>query len=216
MGMPQKFLFNVSFDQPEPLLPPGARRTPAEPTFTRAELAAACETASSESRKVALAEAAQSSEERQAGSLAALERGIVSLLESRAELAREAETQAGALLRAVLLKAVPALCRKDPLTEIEALLTGAIGEALDEPRLVLRVSEALFEPVQKRLAGIALAGGYAGKLVLLADATLAEGDGRVEWADGGAERDLAAQCAQIDDLLDRHGDPAVTPNPLSA
>ena len=54
---------------------------------------------------------------------------------------------------------------------------------------MLRVNDALFDALQRRLAAIAQANGYAGKIVLLADDALAPGDGRIEWADGGAERD---------------------------
>lgn len=200
MARPQKYLFDVSFDLPDQHLPAG---TPAAPVFTGAEVEAAREAGRTEGRAAALAEAARAQEERTASALETLGHGIGTLIAARAELLREAEGQAIAVLRAVLQKAVPALCRKEPLAEIEALVTGCLADVVDEPRLVLRVNDRLFDAVQGRIAGVLQAGGYAGKIVLLADAALEEGDGRVEWADGGAERDTRRMAQDIDALLAR-------------
>jgi flagellar assembly protein FliH len=81
---------------------------------------------------------------------------------------------------------------------------------------VLRVAREIYEPLRERLDALAKAAGYAGRIVLLVDDAIAAGDARVEWADGGAERNLAGQCAEITELLERRRDPAATPNPVSA
>lgn len=213
MALAQKFLFNVSFDQPETAdgAPP---RKPYEPSFTRTELAAACAEAASEGRSAAFAEWARSAESRTAAALEVIEQGVAALIAARAEIAREVEQQAIALLRAALRKTLPALCRKDPLAEIEALVTRCLGETLDEPRLVVRINDALFDPIHKRLGAIAQSQGFAGKFVLLAESTLADGDARIEWADGGAERDTRRLAAEIDAVLARALSPTLAaPNP---
>ena len=196
MSAPQRYLFDVSFDGPGPL--PGS-----EPRFTSAELEAAREAGFEAGHAAALAAAAAASEERIAAALETMSAGIRAFAEAHAALALEAEAKAVALLRAILRKAVPALCRKDPLAEFEALVADCLGELLDEPRLVLRVGDALFEPMQSRIAGLAAAAGYGGKIILLADATLAPGDGRIEWADGGVERDTRRLADDLDAMLDR-------------
>jgi flagellar assembly protein FliH len=81
---------------------------------------------------------------------------------------------------------------------------------------VLRVAQEIYEPLRERLDTLANAAGYAGRIVLLVDDAIAAGDARVEWADGGAERNLAGQCAEIHELLERRRDPAATPSPVSA
>jgi flagellar assembly protein FliH len=212
MARPQKYLFDVSFDAPEQPFPAGK---PPEPVFTRADLEAARDEAAAQGRAAALAEAACARDERTTAALEALGRDIGALIAARAALAREAEDQAVSVLRAVLQKTVPALCRKDPLAEIEALVAGCLADVADEPRLVLRVNDKLFDAVQARLAAIVQAGGYAGKIVLLADEALADGDGRVEWADGGAERDTRRIAQDIDAVLARAlAAPAPTTCPL--
>jgi len=68
----------------------------------------------------------------------------------------------------------------------------------DEPRLVIRVADAMLDPVTTRLTALAEQQGHTAKLVFIADATLAPADCRIEWADGGAERDIARLWGDID------------------
>jgi flagellar assembly protein FliH len=202
MGRPQKYLFDTSFDddQLEPIAGQGA----AELGPTRAELEAARAEGLSQGRTDALFEMAGLVETRAADALVALDRSVAALLDARAALARDTEGQAIALVRAVLHKAVPALCRKDATAEIEALVARCLADALNEPRIVLRVADALFDTMQGRIEPMIQANGYSGKLILIADAALADGDGRVEWADGGAERDTRRFMAEIDAVLSRN------------
>lgn len=197
MGTPQRYLFDVSFDLPDPGVGAKALR------FTAADVAAARAAGAVEGREAALADAAVSTEAQTAAAIEALGRAIEALGEARAAWAGDTEQRAVALLRAALQKAVPAFAAKEPVAEIEALLAGCLAEALDEPRIVLRVSDALFEAVQARISAVVQAGGYSGKVVLLADAALSGGDGRVEWADGGAERDASRIAQEIDAVLAR-------------
>lgn len=199
MAAPQKYLFDVLFDTVSPL--PGVDPLPRR--FTRTELDAAHAAGFEEGRAAALAAASVAAEDRIAAALEAMNSGIAALFEAREALARDTEGSAVTVLRAILRKAVPALCRIDPFAEFETMVTHCLGEVLDEPRLVLRVSDALFDAVQQRIAGLAQTAGYAGKIVLLADAALADGDGRIEWADGGAERDTRRIARDIDALIAR-------------
>ncbi|HUZ72630.1 MAG TPA: hypothetical protein VMU87_06575 [Stellaceae bacterium] len=201
MGAPQRYLFDISFDLPD-LGGSGAGGAKA-PRFTGADVEAARAEGIAEGREATLAAAAAATEARIAAAVEALGRGIDALAKARSAWMHETEQRATALLRAALGKAVPAFAAKDPIAEIEALVAGCLVEALDEPRIVLRVNDALFDAVQSRIAAIAKAGGYSGKVVLLADAALACGDGRVEWADGGAERDTRRIAQEIDAVLAR-------------
>ena len=45
--------------------------------------------------------------------------------------------------------------------------------------------------------------GFEGKIVLLAQSDLQAGDVRVEWADGGAERDIGLLWREIDAIVER-------------
>jgi len=215
MAMPQKFTFDVSFDHIEG---PGAAasRARVERRFTRAELEATRAAALAEGRAAGLAEAAKSAEALTADSLAAIAKGVAALISVQDATTFDTQRRAMAAINAILDKLFPALAAKDALGEVEAFATKCLHEVIDEPRVVLRVANEIYAPLRERLDAVAAASGYAGRIVLIADDALAAGDARVEWADGGAERDLAGQCAQITALLDRRSDPAATPNPVSA
>jgi flagellar assembly protein FliH len=215
MATAKKYLFDVSFDQaasksvvvpqPEP-----------EETFSRAELEAAQQAARAEGHSAGLAEANDAATARAAGAIETLAKGVTSLFVARDATAVETQRQAIAALRVIVAKTVPVLAAKGALAEIEALATKCLIEAVDEPRVVLRVSNDVYEAVRGQLDAMAAASGYAGRIVLLADEMLVASDARVEWADGGVERNLAQQLNEIDATLARSCDPAATPNPTSS
>jgi flagellar assembly protein FliH len=125
----------------------------------------------------------------------------------------EIEREAAGLAAAVLARFAPSLARRTALDDIAALVSRTLVEATEEPRLVLRVPDALFEPVRARIAPLAEHSGYAGKLVILADDALGPADARIEWADGGAERDMARLARDIDAAVQRLID---APEPAAA
>jgi flagellar assembly protein FliH len=209
MGQARKFLFDVSFDNPES--PADDARRPVEPTFSQAELDAARGEGFSLGRTAALAEASAATEAKIAESCQALKNGIERLFAERDEIHHEAERAAIALMREVLRQAVPALCRKEAFAELEALVARCLAESLSEPRMVVRVNDALFDAMQKRLGALSQTNGFAGKIVLLADDSLSPDGGRIEWADGGAERDPQRMITEIDAALGRVL--AATPEP---
>jgi flagellar assembly protein FliH len=212
MAMPQKFSFDVSFDH---LGTPTARSL-TERRFTRAEMDATRQAALAEGHAAGLAEAAQSAESLTADALAKLAASLAALFEARDATALETERRALGAMQTIIAKLIPGIAAKDPLAEVEAFTTKCLHEAIDEPRVVLRIAEEIYEPLRERLDNLANAAGYAGRIVLLADDAIVAGDARVEWADGGAERNLVGQCAELTSLLDGRRDPAATPNPVSA
>jgi flagellar assembly protein FliH len=203
MANPRKYLFDLSFDHPQGPVAVRFGRNPTEPTFTRAELEAACAAARHEGHQAGLAEASTTTEGRLADATLALGSGLALLIARADEMRREAEVRALELLRIVTAKAVPALARKEPLAELEAMVIDCLREAAEEPRIVLRVAPDLFDPMRERLDAITNSHGFAGKFVLLADDSIGPADGRLEWADGGAERNTRRTARDLDAALER-------------
>ncbi|HEY3917816.1 MAG TPA: hypothetical protein VGL83_08475 [Stellaceae bacterium] len=218
--MPEKFTFDVSFDH----LGASSARALAERRFTRGELEATRAAALAEGQATGLAEAAKSVESLTAQSLAAIAQGVAALLVAQDASTADTQRRAIGAMQTILAKLVPSLAARNPAGEVEAFAAKCLHEAIDEPRVVLRVAAEVYEPLRERLDALAASAGYAGRIVLLSDDALVTGDARIEWADGGADRNLAEQCAQIEALLERRRDPAAaptpadaaTPNPLSA
>lgn len=204
MALAQKFLFDFSFDAPGG---GDARQrgvvTPAEPVFTRLELDAATAQARDEGHAAGMAEALSQREQQVSDALSAIAERLGTLLAEKASADRESERNTIELTRAIASKLFPALLRKGALAELEAIVIQCMHDTIGEPRLVLRVPDAIFEATQERIAPLAASNGYPGKVIILVDETLGESDCRVEWADGGAERDIARSWRDIDMAITR-------------
>jgi flagellar assembly protein FliH len=218
MATARKYLFDVSFDQaasqPNDVLVPAPAPEPEE-KFSRADLDAAREAARAEGHGAGLAEANDAATAKAAAAIIALATGVTALITAQDLAIAETQRQAIAALRVIVAKTLPVFAAKGALAEIEAFATKSLAEAFDEPRVVLRVANGVYESVRGQLDTMAAASGYGGRIVLLADETLAASDAHIEWADGGVERNLAEQLSEVDAAMARSCDPAATPNPPS-
>jgi flagellar assembly protein FliH len=198
MSAPAKFLFDIDFAT-------GSER---EPTITLAEHAVKLAEAETAAHRRGYAEAQTDAgveaDRRIAG---ALERIAVSLGEANDALtAIEArlECEAVEVAVAVARKLAPALIGREPFAEISALASDCFRELIASPHIVVRVNDALYAAAREKLDGIARAHGFEGRLVVLGELGVATGDCRIEWADGGINRDNAAADAAIGEAVARY------------
>ena len=120
------------------------------------------------------------------------------------------DAQMRQLVIAVARKILPDFTARNGLQEIEAVLSGVIAEMVYEPRLVIRVHESQFDPIKTKVHEIAAQRAYAGSVVILSDPEIACGDCRVEWADGGIERNTAGTLKDVEGMISPSG--AAIPN----
>ncbi len=117
---------------------------------------------------------------------------------------RTLTTEAAGLAAAVGSKLASHLLAAQPTAEIEALIAECLASLDAVPHLVIRCHPDLADAVREiALARIATS-GFAGRLVVLGDPDRAMGDARIEWADGGIERDTAALEAEIERRIARY------------
>jgi len=90
-----------------------------------------------------------------------------------------------------------------PLDVVENTIRQCLAEAAQEPRVVIRVNPGVAESLKARIASISDEIGFAGRVVVTVDPHIASADCRLEWADGGVERDAAAIATRIESALDR-------------
>ncbi|CAA7611726.1 putative Flagellar biosynthesis protein [Magnetospirillum sp. UT-4] len=182
--------------EPEEELPP-------PPTFTEEELNFAREAAFEEGRQHGLAEATEATQRIVANAMAALA-GQFEIVFRQQEDANDLNARnAVRVAMAVLKKMLPAACEKHAFDEVAKVVQEVVAHILDEPRIIVRVAEPLVEPVRARLEEAAEGQGFEGRVVVQADMRLAPGDARVEWTDGGAERDQARLLADIEACVER-------------
>lgn len=121
----------------------------------------------------------------------------------RSELGERMSRQAITVATDLVRKMMPALVERGGMAEIEAVLQDALARMLDEPRVVFRVPDAMLEIIQPRIAELSGKAGYSGEVVLLADETMGLSDCLVEWADGGAERNVERLWSEVEEVLSR-------------
>lgn len=158
-------------------------------------------------------------EKRAADMLAEMSAKLGNMSAERARDLQSATESAVEIGVAMCRKVLPALAAQNALSEIEGHITRTLAEVHGEPRVVVRVSE---ENVARLQPGIdSLAGGFDGKIVLLADDQLAASDCHVMWADGGCDRDVQRTLSEIDKAVEQiidigigsaPADPAIGPD----
>jgi len=114
------------------------------------------------------------------------------------------ETEAVQVAVAVAGKLAPELIAREPYTEISALATECFRQLVTTPHVAVHVGTDIFDLAKERLEATASAGGFEGRLVVMSDASMAPGDCRIEWADGGVKRDEAATLSAINDTVVRY------------
>ena len=90
-----------------------------------------------------------------------------------------------------------------PQKEVEAVIADCLHKLHNEPRLVVRVSADCADAIRAEIDALCEKHGFAGRVVVIVEATLAGADCRVEWANGGIERDLNETFANIEQCAER-------------
>jgi flagellar assembly protein FliH len=148
--------------------------------------------------------AQQEATQRIAAALAVIGDGLGRLDNALTVIEARLETEAVEVAVAVAAKLAPALIAREPLAEISALATECFHHLVAAPHVTVRVGSAVHEAAKTRIDEIAQARGFEGRLVVAPDETLAPGDCRIEWADGGVMRDQTATIAAIDEMVGRY------------
>lgn len=224
MAAVRKFLFERSFDVEEEVAEPAAPEPEPEvvvPTFSEEEINAARAQAFAQGREQGLAEAAAATEQAILQALAVIDQRLAELLHLAANSHAAATDDAVAVAVGIVRKLFPALSAQGALAEVERTVVEAMRLVLDQPRLAVYVNEAIQPALAERIEALSAEAAYRGQVEVKPDPALPPGDCRVEWSDGGAQRDTAALWRAIDAILERNlagaalaADPvAGTPNP---
>jgi flagellar assembly protein FliH len=193
MSAATKFLFDTDFAK-------GAGK-PAEPTITLSEhaLALAEREAAAHRRgyEAAQKDATVESDRRMADALEHIAAGIAVANDALNAIEARLECEAVEVAVAMARKLAPALLAREPFAEISALASECFHQLIAAPHIAVRVNDALYATAKEKLDDIVRVRSFEGRLVVLAEPDIAVGDCRIEWADGGINRDTAAAEAAI-------------------
>lgn len=142
--------------------------------------------------------------QRAAEALALIADGMDRLNKALAGIEARLESEAVEVAVAVARKLAPELIAREPFAEISALATESFNHLVKAPHVVVHIGAEIYDMAKAKLDEIAQARGFEGRLAVLSDSGIAPSDCRIEWADGGIARDLAATLATIDDVVARY------------
>ncbi len=202
MNMLEKFLFDTSFepeDLGEQMAPDGAK--PAAPKFGEEDLEKARAEGFAAGKETGERDAMQAIEQQISQALSAIGERLSGLSKAQAEANEHQARDAIEVALAVVRKMLPRMAGRHGLAEIESVVSDCLARLRAEPRIVIRVADSLLDEVEQRVSALAARAGFEGKTVYLSQEGLQPGDIRVEWADGGAERDSDRLWSEIDQLI---------------
>ena len=194
----RKFMFDRSFDD----VAMAQRAQERKPVLMKPEQIDAMQ---KEAHDRGFAAGKQAGQDEQTAKLTALMatvgRNVENLMKSLDAVTHEQGLHTRRLVMTIAKKIVPDFAAKNGLGEIEALVSDAVRDMSREPRLVVRVNEAQLEPVNAQVQAITAQRAYTGSVVVMADPGVAAGDCRIEWADGGIERNAQATWDAIEQTV---------------
>jgi flagellar assembly protein FliH len=212
MNTAPKFLFDRDFD-PDLLVggePRSGRRagdagrSRAKPAITEDDLARARAEGLAEGREQASRDAAQSVELRLTEAFETVGERLGEVISGTRAAHAAAAREATAVAVAIARRMVPELYRRNAAAEIELTVASVLSRVLETKELTVRAAEALAEPLRERITALAEARGIGERIRIAADPALPEGDCRIEWPGGGAERDSAALWTEIEAVIEKN------------
>jgi flagellar assembly protein FliH len=207
---PQKFLFDTDFGMPRITViettlaetdeteEPTVVEAPPPPTFSEEELGLAREQAFEAGRQAGLHEAATALDQMVGMALATAAHHLHALSEAQTAANAAIAQDAVAVALAVLRKLHPELCRRFGLDEITAAITDSLAHLSVVPRITIKTHPDLIDKIREKSEIIAAQSSFDGKLVVSADPHMSLGDCRLDWGDGGVERDTTRSWTEID------------------
>jgi flagellar assembly protein FliH len=112
-----------------------------------------------------------------------------------------AERDAVELAASIARKLAAHLVAREPTAELEALLVDCLASLDGVPHIVIRCHPDLAQQVRDLATARIAASGFSGRLIVMGDPDRVLSDGRIEWADGGLVRDMAAISTDIDQRI---------------
>ncbi len=199
MSAAQKFLFDTDFS-PKAM----ERDRPVTAADHALKLAEAESKGFADGFAAAEKERVAEAQRRSAAAFEQIADGLNRLAGGLAGVEDRLEAEAVEVAAAVGRKLADELVGREPFAEIAALATDCFKQLVTAPHVVVRVNDALLATAKERLGEAARARGFEGRLVVIAEPDIALGDCRIEWADGGVNREMGKTEAAIAEMVARY------------
>lgn len=150
-------------------------------------------------RQEALAEATHA----QAVALSAIAQSTSVLIEQFDRYIECVRQESASLALAIARKLAGDALAIAPHNDLERFLGECLHKLHREARLVVTVTPMNADHLRSRIEEIVDQNGFAGRVIVVPEPSMGPADCRIEWADGGIERNLEATFASIEEQVRR-------------
>ena len=221
----QKFMFDRSFDVDNPTseeieIIKDEEKEPEiiVPTFSEKEVQAARSEGFEKGKVEALKEAATAIENQIVDATKVISAQLDQLTSNQSLANRDIFLDAIKVSRAITAKSFPSINAENGFQEVENLIRYALSKILEEPRVKIQIHPTLTEQLSERINQISENTHFEGRILIFADEAIEQGDCKIEWGSGGAERNVNDIIFEIDAIINTNlafADEGYEPNPNS-
>ena len=200
-----KFTFNEMFDDDAGAEDASApQKLVRKSRWTDEEIEALKAEARAEGTAEALASVEAQTREANAAAFGQIATAASTALSDLTHVKSEVQADAAELAFSVARKLADALLAVQPEKEIEAVIHECLKHLNREPRLVVRINDALVDDIQASMQQAAAERGMAEKMMVVGDPTIVLGDCEIEWSDGGVTRSRAELEESAAEIINRY------------
>lgn len=181
-----------------------ANAPPPPPTFSEEELEAARQEGYAAGEEAGRSEAYASIEQMSAMTTETIAQQMAHMADTHRKAMQSVQDGAIRIAVAIAKRLVPSLAEDAKMKEVEDVARETLTLVRDESRVIVHVSDTMIETVEPTVMDVARQVGFDGTVRVIGDTSLTEGDCRIEWSGGGAERVQAKVWEEIDRAIDRY------------
>ena len=129
---------------------------------------------------------------------------LVAAFQKQDSLNLELSRAAHSLAINVCKKMLPSMAEKNSFGEVEKVIEEVFAKAIEAAQITITVHVDMVEAVEVRLTELAEEREFKGRIQVKADNTIAASDCKIDWTDGGTERNSSKLWASITSILNRN------------
>ncbi len=186
--------------EPEPVIE-DKEPEPEVVTFSEEEVAEKVKEAQQQGYENGIKAAQDSIEQETKALLESINTKLIAIIANTVKAEETAEKEVFALARAVIDKLVPGLNDKYAAEIVSKFIADNFNSFKKEAKLSFYIHPDIISYAQETIAKLANSHDFEGKIALHKDASLDKADCRVEWENGGVERNSEKLGEKIKDLL---------------
>ena len=214
MSAAEKFMFDLTFDNE--VDPSQETETNDEniiedqepeiivPTFSEEEVEIARQQGYEAGKEEGLAATTEILTKQINETLIKIDEKLIPAFQKQDSMNHEISRAAHSLAFSICKKMMPAMAKQNSFGEVEKVIEEVFSKVLEDPRITIVVHADMVEAIELRLKELAEEREFKGRIHVKENKATESSDCRVDWANGGIERNTKELWANITSILNRN------------